>query len=44
MMKILHYNTNFILRYVHATYVEYLFKNIEKQQNKLKISLLYTLT
>ena len=41
MLKILHDNTFYFLRYAHVKYVESLFSNIQKQQNVLKISLLF---
>ena len=41
MFKILHNNTFYFLRYAHVKYVESLFTNIQKQQNVLKISLLF---
>ena len=41
MLKILRDNTFYFLRYAHVKYVESLFTNIQKQQNVLKISLLF---
>ena len=41
MSKISHKNTFYFLRYAHVTYVENLFTNIQKQENILKISLLF---
>ena len=40
MLKILHLNTFYFLRYAHVRYVKSLFTNIQKQQSMLKISLL----
>ena len=40
-MYIIYNNTFYFLRYVRPTYVKYLFTNIRKQQNMLKISLIF---
>ena len=37
----LHCNIFYFSRYAHVRYVKYLFTNIQKQQNMLKISLFY---
>ena len=41
MLKISHLNTYHFLRYAHVRYVKSLFTHIPKQQNMLKISLLF---
>ena len=41
MLKISHESTFYFLRYVHVSLVKSLFTNIQKQQNMLKISLLF---
>ena len=41
MSKISHLNTFYFCRYTHVRYVKSLFTNIPKQQNMLKISLLF---
>ena len=41
MLKISHYNTFYFLRQKHLRYVKSFFTNIRKQQNILKISLLF---
>ena len=41
MFKISHLNTFYFLGYAHVRYVKSLFTNIQKQQNMLKISLLF---
>ena len=41
MSKISHYNTFYVLKYVHVRYVKSLFTNIQKQEDKIKISLFF---
>ena len=41
MPKNSHHSTFHVLRYAHVRYVKYLFMNIQKQENILKISLLF---
>ena len=41
MLKISHESTFYFLRYAHVKYVKSLFTNIQKQQDMLKISLLF---
>ena len=41
MLKISHENTFYFLRNAHVRYLKSLFTNIQKQQNMLKISLLF---
>ena len=41
MSKISHWNTFYVLRYAHVKYVKSVFTNIQKQRNKIKISLLF---
>ena len=41
MLKISHLNTFYFLKYAHVRYVKSLFTHIPKQQNMLKISLLF---
>ena len=41
VLKISHENTFYFLRYALVRYVKCLFTNIQKQQNMLKISLLF---
>ena len=40
-MQIAHYSTFHFLRYAHFRYAKYLFTNIQKQYNPLRISLLF---
>ena len=40
-LEVAHQNTIYFLRYVHMSYAKSLFTNIQKQQNMLKISLLF---
>ena len=41
MLKISHKKTFYFLRYAHVTYVKGLFRDIQKQWNMLKISLMF---
>ena len=41
LLKISHQNTFYVLRYRHVRYVKSLITNIKRQQNMLKISLLF---
>ena len=42
ILKISHENTFYFLRYVHVRYIKSMLRNIQKQQNLLEISLIFT--